>query len=176
MSGVIWHSSTSNKGSQFNCQVSIPCREKERNRKGERERRQKQKQTRSQKHERRQRGGLVSLRKEMSEVRQYTVDWGPEIQVRKKGEKLEMGVKLREWERQRVDWRALICQYLLKLACFDHTLVAILIIGQTKMDVVSDGAWHDPGCLGGVGDSTAVSDFPRGGNQLPEDGHQQWAL
>jgi len=66
-----------------------------------------------------------------------------------------------------------MCQYLLELACFDHTLVTILIIGQAKKDVVSDGSRHDPGCLGGVGDTAAVSDLPRGGNQLPEDGHQQ---
>lgn len=48
--------------------------------------------------------------------------------------------------------------YLLELACFNHSAVAVLFVGQPEQDVVSDVARHDPGSLGGVGDTAAVSD------------------
>lgn len=124
--------------------MNIPSREREREN-------EETSQADAKEQESKQRKGLDRL----NEVRKYQ----PERETKQCGKHLEK--------------HEFICGYLLELACFKHTFISVLVIGQAKEDVVSDGAGHDPGCLGGVRDSTAVSDLPGGRNQFSEDGHQQ---
>lgn len=49
--------------------------------------------------------------------------------------------------------------YLFQLAGLDDRGVAILVVGQTKQDVVADCSRHYPGSLWREGNAAAVSDF-----------------
>lgn len=66
--------------------------------------------------------------------------------------------------------------YLLQLTGVDHRSVAILIVGQAKQDVFSDGPGHDPGILGWEGDAAAVFDFTFCWHEFSQDHHEQGTL
>lgn len=70
-----------------------------------------------------------------------------------------------------IKWR-----YLLQLTGSDDRGVAVLVVGQAKQDVVSNGPRHDPGSLGWEGDAAAVSDFTFWWHQLSQDHHEQGTL
>lgn len=66
--------------------------------------------------------------------------------------------------------------YLLQLAGLDDGGVAVLVVGQTKQDVVANGPRHDPGSLWWEGYSTTVSNFTLRWHQLSQDHHEQGTL
>lgn len=83
----------------------------------------------------------------------------------------------KNWENETDEERLIIkCRYLLQLTGFDDGRVAVLVVGQAKQDVVSDGPWHDPGSLRWEGDASAVSDFTLRRHQLSQDHHEQGTL
>lgn len=81
------------------------------------------------------------------------------------------------WRRERRSMKNMIkWMYLLQLAGLDNGSVTVLVIGQTKQDVVSNRPRHDPRSLRWEGDATAVSDFTLRGHQLSQDHHEQRTL
>ncbi len=69
-----------------------------------------------------------------------------------------------------------VCTHRLQGAGFDDCVVAVLVVGEAKEDVLPDCAREHPGVLRGIGDTPTHGDVSFQGIQLPQQTLKQGRL